>query len=188
MRLFAAIDLTDSARASIGALQRALRAGPGGAALRWVRPELMHLTLVFAGDVDEERGAAAADALAAPLPQAPFSIDLSGIGVFPPRGSPRILWLGVAHGADDVGSVRRLAADRLAGVGIAGEDRPFHPHLTLGRWRDGRPADRRRVLDRAHEPAIVARVDVRVVTLYRSELGASGPSYTALAHAPLLCP
>src|SRR5205809_4097642 len=97
MRLFVAIDLGDEVRAAIAAEQRRVGEALGGArsTLRWVRPEHIHLTLVFLGEVDEGSSGAIVDAMSEPLDHAAFALVLGGLGVFPPQGAPRVLWLGV---------------------------------------------------------------------------------------------
>jgi len=185
LRLFVAIDLDAEARGSVGAEQQRLaRVLDARGSLRWVKPEQMHLTLSFLGEVDEARGAAVADAMRAPIPVAPFTMRFRGLGVFPPRGAPSVLWLGVADGSAQAIDLQRRVADRLEPLGGPREARPYHPHLTLARWRDGRPGAARRALaaDGGRE---IARVDVRYVTLYQSRLSPHGPTYTALAQAEL---
>ena len=187
MRLFVAIDLPDRARTAIAQAQRRLRAALGDAAPRWIKPEHLHLTLLFIGERDEDAAAAIVKTMGEPVPLDPFTFALGGIGVFPPHGAPRILWLGLVDGAREVSDLQRLVAGRLAGVGVPPEDRAFHPHLTIGRWREARPAARRRALEATADLREAGGVAVRVVTLYRSHLGPAGPSYTALTQAPLSC-
>ena len=183
MRLFVAIDLDDDVRRAIAAEQkRLMRELPGESSLRMVRPEQMHLTLAFLGEVDEVRGAAIVGAMRGDVKAPPFPIVYAGLGVFPPHGAPRVLWLGVTTGRDAAIAVQRQIADRLTRVGIEPEQRVYHPHLTLARWRTSTPADRRRLLAADHG-AQIARVDAAAVTLYQSRLSPSGPSYTALAEA-----
>jgi RNA 2',3'-cyclic 3'-phosphodiesterase len=107
-----------------------------------------------------------------------------GLGAFPPREALRVLWIGVGAGAAAVIELQRVLAQRIAALGIPLEDRPFHPHLTLARWRESRSPDRQRAL--AHAPkGAVARAHITGATLYQSRLSPSGPSYTALARANL---
>lgn len=185
MRLFIAIDLDDDARAAIAAeqqrLKQALRSAPS---LKWVRPEQMHLTLVFIGEVDEARAAQIGIAVGPPIPVPPFDLVFAGAGMFPPRGRPNVLWIGAADGEAQAIAVQREIASRVAACGVSLETRPFHPHLTLARWRDSRPSDRQRVLDAATNRA-VARVRVDAATLYHSKLSPAGPTYTPLARAAL---
>jgi len=183
VRLFVAVDLDDAARASIAAEQDRLRQA-GGSSLRWVKPEHLHMTLVFLGEVAEQRASAVIEAYAAPEVMQPFDLAFSGIGAFPPRGAPRALWIGVSRGESELKALRQRMADRAGEQGIALEPRPFSPHLTLGRWRDSRSADRRRYESEAPS-AEIAHVRVSRATLYRSQLSSTGPTYTALAHATL---
>jgi 2'-5' RNA ligase len=184
-RLFVAIDLDDDARRAIAAEQkRLMREFAGESLLRMVRPEQMHLTLVFLGEVDDVRAAAIVDAIHGDVKAAPFPIVFAGLGVFPPHGAPRVLWLGVTTGREQAIAVQRQITDRLSRVGIEPEQRAYHPHLTLARWRTSTPSDRRRLLS-ADRGAEIARVDAMAVRLYQSRLSSSGPSYTALAQAAL---
>jgi 2'-5' RNA ligase len=184
MRLFVAIDLTEEARAALAAVGRRIieRIDRRGS-LRVVRPEQLHLTLVFIGEVDEPRAAAITESLRRPFDQAPFDLSFGGVGVFPGRGAPRVLWVGVVAGADGAMQLQRLVGERLQEVGIEPDSRPFSPHLTIGRWREGRPSDARRVL--AEHVGVVARVHVKMTTLYQSVLSPHGSVYRPLAEAPL---
>ena len=187
MRLFVAIDLDEPARTAIAAEQGRIARAIGDSdrpALRWVSPEHMHLTLVFLGDVAEAQVPALADAVAADLDVHPFLVVFAGLGVFPPRGAPRVMWLGATTGAGEVTNVQRRIAERLQRVGLELEKRPFHPHLTLARWRTSRAIDGRRALA-AERGGEVARVYVDHATLHHSRLSSAGPRYTTLARATL---
>ncbi len=196
MRLFVAADLPDSAREAIAAEQRRLGSALGekerepfkrANALKWVKPEHSHLTLVFLGDVEDARVPSVVDTLGHHVDMAPFEIVFEGLGAFPPRGAPRVLWIGVAAGANALIDLQRELARRIAVLGIPIEDRPFHPHLTLARWRESRSTDRQRAL--AHAPTgAIARARIAGATLYQSRLSPAGPIYTALARATLSGP
>src|SRR5205085_10582838 len=99
-------------------------------------------------------------------------------------GAPRVLWLGVSSGEREVIDIQRDVADRLERLEIAREARPFHPHLTLARWRDSRPSDRRRLAG-VDARETVARIDAAAITLVHSRLSSNGPAYTPLCEAPL---
>ncbi len=188
MRLFTAIDLGQETRAAIAREQETIVAAVGDHArsLRPVRVEHMHLTLVFIGEVPDDRARAIGEVMRQALPVAPFVMEFGGAGVFPPLGAPRVLWLGVVEGASRAIEVHGLVADRLAALGVARDARPFRPHLTLARWREGKRSERPRLVEGA---AVVARTNVEAVTLYQSRLSPAGPTYTALAQAPLMkCP
>jgi 2'-5' RNA ligase len=185
VRLFTAIELTDSARSAIAAEQKRVvqTLGRDGGRLRLVKPEQMHLTLVFIGEVDETRGAAIATLMAGDIPIAPFRIAFGGVGAFPARGAPRVLYLDVLEGMQAAIDLHARVALRLAQKDV----RPYHPHLTLGRWRESRPSDRPRA-SRSPGRAEVAAVDVSGVVLFQSRISSSGPAYTRLAEARLVCP
>jgi 2'-5' RNA ligase len=186
MRLFAAVDLNDTARVAIAAEQKQIAAALGErrTSVRWVQPDRMHLTLVFLGEVSDAAGAAAVDSLGVPVDMAPFDMALQGFGVFPPHGAPRAVWVGVTTGGDALLALQQEIARRVAAIGVTVESRPFQAHLTLGRWRESRSSDRRQVLA-ASTDNVIARVRIAAATLYQSRLSSAGPSYTALAHARL---
>jgi 2'-5' RNA ligase len=106
------------------------------------------------------------------------------LGVFPPRGAPRALWLGVSEGARELAGLERLVKERLRSVALHLEERPLGVHLTLARWRHSRRSDRDRALAMDRR-AMIAQARVGHVTLYHSRLSSSGPTYTALARATL---
>src|SRR5207247_613254 len=109
------------------------------------------------------RGRAITESMGARIDRVSFEIVFSGVGAFPPRGAPRVLWLGVTEGAEATTALQRQVTDRLEPLGVQPERRPYSPHLTLARWRESRPGDARQILS---EPVgVVARVPVTAVTL-----------------------
>ena len=186
MRLFAAVDLSPEARDAMAVEQKriAARLEPRGASLKWVRPDRAHLTLVFLGNVDTGRVAPLVEVAGQPIDRVPFDITFSGSGVFPARGAPRVLWIGIGAGVDELTALQREVSARIVALGFPIEARDFHPHLTLGRWTSSRPSDRARALAAAGAGAL-ARQQVAQVTLYESRLSAAGPAYVALARATL---
>jgi 2'-5' RNA ligase len=217
-RLFVAIELSDTVRQDIAADQKRIVAALGNAVsgarsgdLRCVPPDHMHVTLAFIGEVPETPAAAIMEAWAEPLPAAAFALSFGAAGVFPARGAPRVLWLGITSGAESVGVVQRLVAARLEAIGIALEKKPFHPHVTLARWHRGSRTGRmargsRGTAENPESPGALRRApDVRrtiagqrggpiaglavgEVTLFQSRLSSSGSAYTPLARAPLGAP
>jgi len=185
VRLFTAIDLDDEAREAVAGLQNRLGGAFGSKpSLKWIKPHHMHLTLVFLGEVPDDRAAMMAAAFSTDIAEPPFALTFQNLGVFPPRGAPRVLWLGVGQGAEALRQVQQQVATRLERLGAVLERRPFHPHLTLARWRHASPADAGPALGlNTGQP--VARLDVRTVTLYQSRLTSAGPTYTVLARATL---
>jgi 2'-5' RNA ligase len=185
MRLFVAIELDDDARAALDAEQHRIRDALGDSGgPSWLRPERMHLTLVFIGEVDQPQLVDIRRAVEAPIDAAPFVMSIGGVGVFPPAGAPRVGWVAALEGAKSVVAVQETIADRLRGLGIELEARPFHPHVTLVRWRHARArdAERFRTIAAAGE---IARVRVDRVTLFDSRQSPGGVAYSGLAHGPL---
>ena len=185
MRLFVAVDLSADAREAIAAEQRRIAAALGPkASMKWVKPAAAHLTLVFLGSVDASRAAALVEAISVDVDVPPFDMVLEGAGAFPPRGAPRVLWIGAPVGAAELIALQRRLSSRITGLGVALETRPFLPHLTIGRWRESRSSDRDRALAAAR-PGAIARMRVDHATLFESRLSPSGAAYTALARANL---
>ena len=129
--------------AALADLDRALaplREAPG--APRWTPPQRWHLTLLFLGGVPADRVAelavAAGPAVAA---TPPLTLRLAGGGRFGSRRRPQVCWVGVTGDDDALGALARRLAAVARGLGLPVEDRPFRAHLTLGRWRPGRPGD-----------------------------------------------
>jgi 2'-5' RNA ligase len=187
MRLFVAIELADEARDALAAEQRRLQlecASANRPGLKWLASDRIHLTLVFIGEVDAERAVAIGETFGQPLDVGPFSIAFGGLGMFPPHGAPRVLWVGLLRGARSVIDVQYEMAKRLGRLGIVLEERGFHPHLTLARWRESRTSDRRRIAD-ADRHVPIAAMDVDSISLIQSRLSSRGPDYTTLCRLPL---
>src|SRR5260370_10721369 len=107
------------------------RARPYAHEARWARPEGLHVTLKFVGEVKEEKFAQIKSALAA-VKAAPFPVTFSNAGFFPTPKAPRVFWIGVAGGE----ALRQLAAaidNATQSAGVAKEERAYSPHLTLAR-------------------------------------------------------
>jgi len=184
-RLFTAVELNPAAHEAVVTRQReigtALR-GAGDLDLRVTSAEQLHLTMVFIGEVDEARVALVEQALVQPIGLAPFTLELGGCGMFPSSGRPRVLWLGVSRGAQELGQLHRAVSDRLETVGIPRESRPYHPHLTIGRWRDGG----RQSIRQACPPGEWSVSElVEHLTLFRSRLSPRGAEHTVIVRTPL---
>ena len=176
MRAFVAIELDARLREAIGELQALLRPRLGG--IRMVRPEGIHLTLRFLGEaspaqIETLRPRLAAAAAACP----PCEARVAGLGMFPERGSPRVLWLGLDVPPPVVDL--QAACERAArAAGFEREDRPFRAHLTLGRWRERAPRPEL-------PPAELGPTRLETLVLFRSDLRPDGALYTALGRFPL---
>ena len=176
-RLFVALELPDQVRKALAGLQSPL---PGA---RWVKAGSMHLTLAFIGEADDARQRAIETALK-PIIAAPFSLCLCGLGRFPPRGLPRVLWTGAAPDGEVVALANSIRS-ALVNVGLTREQRAFKPHVTLARFRQAPPGDDiDRFLNRFSTFATPA-VDIDSFHLYSSNLRSSGAKYRIEATFPL---
>jgi RNA 2',3'-cyclic 3'-phosphodiesterase len=185
MRLFVAVELDDVTRDAVREEQQ-LAANELGrhSSLRLIDPQQVHLTLVFLGEVQAALVEPLTDLMTQPIDgTAPFRLRIGGLGVFPPHGAPRVLWLGLTDGARQMSELHRAVAARVAVLRIPLEDRAFRPHLTIGRWRHARPGDRPRF--RHTSVRVAAEMTVDRVTLFESRLSSQGASHFPLAHAPL---
>ena len=189
-RLFVALPVADEVRTDIAELMTAVAGAPiderAFGQPRWVRVEGLHVTMRFLGATPDEKQPALAAALrAAAAGTAPFEITLSGGGAFPNAVRPRVLWIGIAEGADRIESLVHRLGVQLEPLGWPPESRPFTPHLTLART-DGVPGADERALTLAE----LAR-DVRFswsadrIVLYRSIVGHGPTRYEVLAEAEL---
>lgn len=183
-RLFVSLPIPAEVAAALA------RAVPEHPALRRVAPELMHITLAFIGHVDEERVPAASDAVTvAALGHGPFEARILGIGRFPERGRPRMVWAGMTPQTTD--AVVRLGASVRAELlrhDVPFDPKPLRAHVTLARVRDPPSDDDARALVAAlgrARPERELRFPARTVHLMESTLGPGGARYASRAALPL---
>jgi len=131
VRLFVALDFPDAVRQTLRELIARLQPGFGSA--KWVRPEAMHITLKFIGEVDGEKLAPIRGALAPVHSSAPVEIHFRGLGFFPNERRPRVLWCGV-EASTNLAELAEAVQRALVPLGIPAESRDFVPHLTLARF------------------------------------------------------
>jgi len=184
LRLFVAINLDPSLKAPLADIQGKLKTAE--APVRWVKPEQLHLTLKFLGEVAEATLPALRDALGRCLAEVcAFPLSLSRLGTFPSRGTPRVIWVGVSEGGQEVEKLRGRVEEALYPLGFPREDRPFHPHLTLGRVKGVRHLQP--LLDHLHSMEVkgFGRMQVQFIDLMRSELHPHGAIYTLIHRVTL---
>jgi 2'-5' RNA ligase len=178
IRAFVAIKIDPVVAQRISEIQSKLDKTLGG--IRWVRPENLHLTLKFLGQVDDDKVTTIADSLERALHSMPrFSVSCSGLGVFPDIRRAKVLWVGLE--GKPLISLAAMVEDALAPLGFAREKREFKPHLTIGRWRDsaGRPDALRRELESGQKQDFGSS-RMNEVILFQSVLKPTGAVYTPL--------
>lgn len=166
MRLFTAIDLPAEARLRLERLLSALRPE---APIKWSPLDNLHITTKFIGEWPERRIEEIHDALAQVTPREPFEISLHGLGWFPNERAPRVLWVGV-HAGPELAALAQQIEQRLEAIGVAREDRPFAPHLTLARIKHPAPLQALRQKVERLQPADVGRVPVTQFSLFAATL------------------
>lgn len=188
MRLFVAVELDAALERAAAALIADLRAlvarHAPRARLTWLAADRLHLTLAFIGHVDTARLAEIRKALEPPYSITRFEIRVCGIGVFPERGRPRVVWAGIADGREALMALAGEVGVRLGRAGIAVEDRAYWPHLTLARVKE--PGElRASVVKAGREQAVLGTSLVGAITLFESRLSPKGSEYRAIERMAL---
>lgn len=187
MRLFVALTIPDEVKRSLAELREEL--GARLPSLRWVRREGVHLTLSFLGEVPADRLNALRRALAGcPSGLAPQQLETSGLGVFPHQRAPRVLWAGFREPPEAVIELQRRVAEAMAGEGFPREQRPFSPHLTVGRFRRPLRRSERDLLAgllQRDAGRSFGRFTAHRLSLFRSILLPAGARYEELDGWPL---
>ncbi len=187
LRAFIAIAIPPKIRQAISSQTASLRK-ESGRAVRWVAVENIHLTLKFLGEVSAPNLELLAQALRAECAQtAPFTISVENLGCFPNPRRPRVIWIGLAVPPELI-RLHRQAEATAARLGYAPDDKPFAPHLTIGRVREQAAPEEiqalRSLLERTTVPGL-GTFTVNEVHLYKSDLKPEGPVYTRLVTARL---
>ena len=184
VRAFISVDVSQQARESLAGVTRSLQ-NAGVSQMRWVRPEGIHLTLKFLGEIDPD----AVDPILGAMDRAiegssPFTLALSGIGAFPNLNAPKVISVGLKGDLDALGKLQERIDEVVhLAVGFPKESRAFTPHLTLGRMQNNAPGEERRRAGKA-TTGVDWQSDVswqvNEVYLMRSTLNPSGAVYDVL--------
>jgi 2'-5' RNA ligase len=170
VRAFVALPLPEASLRIIGKLQQELATALPG--VRWVKPETIHLTLAFLGDITEDSlEKLGSSMLSIGGLQSPVTATFSGVGAFPSRNRPRVVWLGL-DGGNTLHQLHRALLAELHRLQLPVDDRPFVPHLTLGRSRKPLPGAGRILESFSDRDCGSARLGQLV--LYESRLGPRG--------------
>ncbi len=185
IRTFLAIDLGPAIRKRLASLQKEL--SNDAPDVNWVEGENLHITLLFLGDIDERESITvcrAAQQVTSSLPT--FQVTMEGVGCFPNTRRPRVVWVGVSEGADNLVKLHHELESKLEALGLyRPEMRAYKPHVTLGRIKGEGPHDALvQALAKQQEWA-GGEANVREVLVMSSEMTRDGPTYTILGRAKL---
>ncbi len=172
--MFIAIEIKNNK--ALADLIASYRSSLAGEKIRWVKPSGMHLTLAFLGDIDKRQQEEAVKVLReTACGFEPFSVEFTGAGLFRDLRRPRVLWLGIEAG-DILCEMRSALCHRLIEAGLLDEEKPFSPHLTLGRMK--RIENRERLSELLSEPGghKLPPQQVSEIILYESILRPGSPA------------
>jgi 2'-5' RNA ligase len=190
LRAFIAIEIPGEIKKTIAARLVDLQKSSGHA-VRWVAPENLHLTLKFLGEISPASVELLCQALQTECDQhAHFEITVSGLGGFPSLHRPRSLWFGL-EAPPRLNHLQYKLEAATARLGYATEDKPFSPHLTIGRIREQASSAELQLLNSALQKLQVGQLgsfSVQSVQLFKSDLHPDGPVYTSLFAARLSYP
>src|ERR1044071_4869188 len=170
-RLFVSIELPESVTQTLAQLDPEIRG------VRWLEARQMHLTLAFLGDIGAETQEACSEKLRA-ISWKSFFLPIIGLGTFPSKGWPKIVWIGVGTGHPHLFQLHKRVQEALLAVGLEPDLRSFHPHVTLARSRCGSPQTIRPFL-KSHGDFDAGMIHVESFVLNSSELTPAGSVYTA---------
>lgn len=184
MRLFVALEVPEVVRREVARRVAGLRDRLPRA--RWVDSEVMHLTLLFLGQVEEAQVPALEGALAAAFAKhAPMELRLAGGGTFPPRRPARVAWIGMEAPEELAALQADATAAATASIGFEPEDRPYHPHVTLARCEPFWPRDAADKFSAAFPGAVGQPWVADRGVLFESKLSPRGARYREAAILPL---
>jgi 2'-5' RNA ligase len=183
IRAFIAIDLSPDIVQKLDQVLSDLRKWLPGASVRWVPAKNIHLTIKFLGDVSVSNQELLTHALQGEVCRhSSFEMGVGELGVFPSLRRPRVIWIGI-EAPSELAILHRGIETEMARLGYAPEDRPFSPHLTLGRVSRNANSDEMRRIGEvlsARKVGFLGAMRVQSVHLYRSDLQSSGSIYTCL--------
>lgn len=182
IRVFCAVELPAEIRAAVAAHAARLRRVFPDARASWARPESLHITLKFIGEVTATRVETISRAAGAAVEGGRrFRLSIEESGTFPPRGAARVLWLGVQDASGQLARLQQRLEQECASAGFPLEPRAFKPHLTVARLRTPQGAH---ALSEAHRHTSFGpfHFEVAELLVIRSELGPGGSRYTPLSH------
>lgn len=188
LRAFIAIELSPEIRNKIKEISTSLQEKLKDEPIRWVSPDNIHLTIKFLGEVSLAHLEELKKMLAEEGNRhSTFEIEVGKLGAYPNNQRPRVIWIGVSPPSELINIQRRIE-DQVKHLGAAGEDRPFSPHLTLG--RAARQANLSQILKtgqivEAYQIGVLGVMQVKSIHLFKSDLRPGGAVYTRIFSAAL---
>jgi 2'-5' RNA ligase len=184
IRAFLALDPPPEVLRKIADIQGMLRMNIQGA-LKWVRPEGIHLTLKFFGAIAAKAVSAVSEVVAGQAAGArPFNLEAKGLGVFPDTRRPRVLWLGIGGEVERLSALQQAIDQGLEACGYPREQRPFRAHLTLARIKSPQGLGGLDGVLAAKGSESAGKFTATGLTLFKSDLTPKGAIYTVLNHFP----
>jgi 2'-5' RNA ligase len=184
MRLFIAIELPDEIKQGIARIQEQLR--KAGASAGWTRPEGIHLTLKFLGEVPDANVQEIMQALdGAVKGTGKLNLMVEGTGMFPNVKNPRVLWIGVGGDIERLAGLQAFIEDAMEKIGFEREARKFSPHLTLARIKFPKPRDNWQQKIEGMKDVKLGGLEAGHVSLMKSELKREGAVYTEVGRVEL---
>jgi 2'-5' RNA ligase len=188
MRLFVALEIPAAVRDNLAAQMKELRdlsAQVADKRPRWVRPENLHVTLKFIGEVSPAKLEGIRGALAAIHPVAPVDLQFRRLGFFPDDLYPRVLWAGI-EASVNLPSLALNIDSALETQGVAHEERAFRPHLTLARFEPPGLHGKLRAAIQQNSEREFGSLQAREFHLIESRLKPAGAEYTSMASFPII--
>ena len=179
--MFCAFELPEPLRSRIDQHSKKVREAVPEAAASWSRPENIHLTMKFFGNVEPAQVPVISAAATRVVQEfSPLEIQVGKTGVFPRPSRPQVLWIGIEDASATLLKLQQHLEDEFAREGFPKENRAFHPHLTIARIRRPQAADRLAQIHLGSEFSAVA-LRLEDLILFRSELSPKGSKYTAIS-------
>ena len=184
VRCFIAIHVPEAIRGALARLSAELRSCRVRA--KWARPEQMHLTLRFLGEITPDQCATISAHMAKSTRKlAPFQLRVHGVGAFPNVRRANIIWSGVGPSDGPLAQLQMHCEAAARSAGLTAEPRAFFPHITLTRLTDRRPPEDLILAIERHQTFIAGEFTVEGVSLCKSELTQGGPVHSRLQEFPL---
>lgn len=176
--------MPESVRTALSEFQNGLK--KCGADVRWVKPEGIHLTLKFLGNINDKDVDEIIKTVEGTCRKyAAFNLEIAGAGVFPNKRSPRVLWVGI-NGNRTFAALQQEIEEAMASMGFEKENRKFIPHLTLGRFRSLIGKETLLEEIELHKDNKFGFIDVKSVSFMKSELSLAGAKHMRIAEIALL--